>query len=80
LLRTDDLTVFPVTDPIATIISAGHPGLVDTVITGGQIVKRDGALIDVDVAALRTQLLASRNRIGEAAGIPLDGTWRPRPA
>ncbi|MGW6282332.1 amidohydrolase family protein [Kribbella sp. NPDC055071] len=79
LLRADDLTVFPVTDPIATIVSAGHPGLVDTVIAAGRIVKRDGALVDVDLAALRTRLLASRNRIAQAAGIPLDGTWRPQP-
>ncbi|SEC44973.1 Cytosine/adenosine deaminase [Streptomyces sp. 3213] len=79
LLRTDDLTVFPVTDPAATIVSAGHPGLVDTVLVAGRVVKRDGALVGVDLPALRSRLLASRNRIAEAAGIPLDGTWRPRP-
>ncbi|MCZ0991527.1 amidohydrolase family protein [Streptomyces diastatochromogenes] len=79
LLRTDDLTVFPVTDPAATIVSAGHPGLVDTVLAAGRVVKRDGVLVDVDLPALRTRLLASRNRIAAAAGIPLDGTWRPRP-
>jgi cytosine/adenosine deaminase-related metal-dependent hydrolase len=77
LLRTDDLTVFPVTDPVATIVSAGHPGLVDTVLVAGRVVKRDGVLVGVDLAALRTRLLASRNRIAAAAGIPLDGTWRP---
>jgi len=79
LLRTDDLTVFPVTDPAATIVSAGHPGLVDTVLVAGRVVKRDGALVGVDLPALRSRLLASRNRIAEAAGIPLDGSWRPRP-
>ncbi|MGI5189934.1 amidohydrolase family protein [Promicromonospora sp. CA-289599] len=79
LLRTDDLTVFPVTDPTASIVSAGHPDLVDTVIVGGHVVKRDGVLMNVDLAVLRTRLLASRNRIGEAAGISLDGTWRPQP-
>ncbi|MFG1664052.1 amidohydrolase family protein [Streptomyces sp. Y7] len=80
LLRADDLTVFPVTDPAATIVSAGHPGLVDTVLVAGRLVKRDGALVDVDLAALRTRLVASRDRIAAAAGIPLDGTWRPQPA
>lgn len=78
LLRADDLTVFPVTDPAATIVSAGHPGLVDTVLVAGCVVKRDGALVDVDLPALRTRLVESRNRIAAAAGIPLDGTWRPR--
>jgi cytosine/adenosine deaminase-related metal-dependent hydrolase len=79
LLRADDLTVFPVTDPVATVVSAGHPGLVDTVLVAGRVVKRDGVLVGVDVAALRTRLVESRNRLAAAAGVPLDGTWRPRP-
>ncbi|MFJ3906414.1 amidohydrolase family protein [Streptomyces sp. NPDC090025] len=77
LLRTDDLTVFPVTDPAGTVVSAGHPGLVDTVLAAGRIVKRDGALVGVDVEPLKRRLLASRDRIAAAAGVPLDGTWRP---
>ncbi|MFG3017701.1 amidohydrolase family protein [Streptomyces sp. NPDC048254] len=80
LLRADDLTVFPVTDPAATVVSAGHPGLVDTVLVAGRVVKRDGVLVDVDLAPLKNRLLASRDRIAAAAGIPLDGTWHPHPA
>ena len=79
LLRADDPTVFPVTNPAGTIVAAGHPGLVDTVLVAGRVVKRDGVLVDVNLPALRTQLLESRNRIAAAAGIPLDGTWRPQP-
>ncbi|GAB3887552.1 amidohydrolase family protein [Kibdelosporangium lantanae] len=79
LLRTDDITVFPVTDPAGTIVSAGHPGLVDTVLVAGRVVKRDGALLGVDLPALRARLLESRNRIAAAAGVALDGTWRPSP-
>ncbi|MFD3581698.1 amidohydrolase family protein [Streptomyces sp. NPDC058683] len=79
LLRADDLNVFPVTDPAATVVSAGHPGLVDTVLVAGRVVKRDGVLVDVDLAPLKNRLLASRDRIAAAAGIPLDGTWHPRP-
>jgi hypothetical protein len=33
----------------------------------------------VDLRALRTRLLESRDRVAAAAGVPLDGTWRPRP-
>ncbi|MFJ1611090.1 amidohydrolase family protein [Streptomyces sp. NPDC088253] len=80
LLRTDDITVFPVTDPAGTIVSAGHPGLVDTVLVAGRVVKRDGTLLDVDLPTLKTRLIASRDRIAAAAGVPLDGTWRPQPA
>ncbi|MEV8638433.1 amidohydrolase family protein [Streptosporangium sp. NPDC051023] len=76
LLRTDDLTVFPVTDPVATIVSAGHPGLVDTVLVAGRVVKRDGVLVGVDVAALRRRLTDSRDRIAAAAG--LADAWLPR--
>ena len=79
LLRADDPTVFPVTDPAGTIVTAGHPGLVDTVLVAGEVVKRDGRLLGVDLPALQARLLASRNRIAAAAGIPVDGTWRPRP-
>jgi 5-methylthioadenosine/S-adenosylhomocysteine deaminase len=80
LLRADDPTVFPVTDAVGTIVSAGHPGLVDTVLVAGEVVKRDGRLVGVDLPALQARLLASRDRIATAAGIPVDGTWRPRPS
>ena len=74
LLRADDLAVFPVSNPVGTIVAAGHPGLVDTVLVAGRVVKRDGLLVDVDLAALRTRLLNSRNRVAAATRIPFDGT------
>ncbi|MFJ1551890.1 amidohydrolase family protein [Streptomyces sp. NPDC088246] len=80
LLRTDDITVFPVTDPAGTIVSAGHPGLVDTVLVAGRVVKRDGTLLGVDLPTLKSRLIASRDRIAAAAGVRLDGTWRPQPS
>jgi 5-methylthioadenosine/S-adenosylhomocysteine deaminase len=78
LLRADDLTVFPANHPAGTIVAAGHPGLVDTVLVAGRVVKRDGVLVDVDLPTLRSRLVESRDRIAAAAGIPLDGTWRVR--
>ena len=77
LLRADDPTVFPFGNPAGTIVAAGHPGLVDTVLVAGRVVKRDGRLVGVDLPALNSRLLESRNRIAAAAGIPLDGSWRP---
>lgn len=79
LLRADDITVLPVTDPAGTIVAAGHPGLVDTVLVAGRVVKRNGVLVDVDLPTLTARLVASRDRVAAAAGIPLDGTWRPQP-
>jgi len=78
LLRADDLSVFPFNNPAGTIVAAGHPGLVDTVLVAGRVVKRDGALVGVNLQTLKSSLLESRNRIAAAAGIPLDGSWRPQ--
>ena len=80
MLRTDDVTVFPVTDPASTIVTAGHPGLVDTVLVAGRVLKRDGKLLGVSLPDLRTRVTGSRDQVATAAGIPLDGTWRPSKA
>ena len=71
LLRKDDPSVFPFTNPAGTIVAAGHPGLVDTVLVAGRVVKRDGALVGVDLPALQARLLESRDRIAAAAGITI---------
>ena len=73
LLDTDDLSAFPVNDPVGTIVATGHPGLVDTVFVAGKAVKRAGRLLDVDLPALRAKVLASRDRIASAAGLVLGG-------
>jgi 5-methylthioadenosine/S-adenosylhomocysteine deaminase len=77
LLRADDPTVFPFNNPAGTIVAAGHPGLVDTVLVAGRVVKRGGRLLDVELPTLRSRLVESRDRIAAAAGVPLDGTWHP---
>jgi 5-methylthioadenosine/S-adenosylhomocysteine deaminase len=78
LLRTDDLTLFPANHPVGAVVSAAHPGLVDTVLVAGEVVKRGGVLVGVDLHELRERALRSRARIAAAAGIALDGTWMPR--
>ncbi|MEV7238954.1 amidohydrolase family protein [Streptomyces sp. NPDC051020] len=77
LLRADDITMAPVIDPVASVVSSAHPGIVDTVLVDGIAVKRDGELVNVDVRELIAQLIASRDRVATASGVPLDGTWRP---
>jgi cytosine/adenosine deaminase-related metal-dependent hydrolase len=77
LLKADDPTVFPFNNPAGTIVAAGHPGLVDTVLAAGRVVKRGGRLLDVDLPTLRSQLVESRDRIAAAAGVRLDGSWQP---
>ncbi|MFC5833866.1 amidohydrolase family protein [Nonomuraea insulae] len=77
LLDAEDLSVFPVGNPVGTIVASGHPGLVDSVFVAGRAVKRDGRLLGLDLAALRARLLESRDRIAAAAGIAVDGSWTP---
>ncbi|MFD9701172.1 amidohydrolase family protein [Lentzea sp. NPDC059081] len=77
LLDAEDPSVFPVGNAVGTVVTAAHPGLVDTVFVGGRVVKRDGRLVGVDLASLRERVLASRDRIAAAAGIAVDGTWTP---
>lgn len=69
--------MFPFNNPAGTIVAAGHPGLVHTVLVAGRVVKRGGRLLDVDLPTLRSGLVGSRDRIAAAAGVPLDGTWHP---
>ncbi|WP_103354590.1 amidohydrolase family protein [Amycolatopsis sp. CA-128772] len=80
LLDAEDPAVFPVGDPAGTLVSAGHPGLVDSVFVAGRAVKRHGRLLGVDLPSLRARLLASRDRIAAAAGIAVDGSWQPQEA
>jgi len=73
LLDAEDLSVFPVGDPVSTVVTAGHPGLVDSVYVAGRAVKRNGQLLNVDPRSLRARLLASRDRIAAAAGFAITG-------
>ncbi|MEU8355898.1 amidohydrolase family protein [Nonomuraea sp. NPDC048882] len=77
LLDAEDPSIFPVGNPVGSIVAAGHPGLVDSVFVAGKAVKRGGRLLGVDLPALRARLLESRERIAAAAGIPIGGSWVP---
>jgi 5-methylthioadenosine/S-adenosylhomocysteine deaminase len=57
-----DLDLF-LGEPSAALVSAGHPGNVDTVLVGGRIVKRHGQLVGVDLAPLRRQARTANQRL-----------------
>jgi cytosine/adenosine deaminase-related metal-dependent hydrolase len=57
----------PVLDPAATLVFQTRPGDVRTVLVDGRVVKRDGRLVDVDLAALGAQADASAARVVERA-------------
>jgi 5-methylthioadenosine/S-adenosylhomocysteine deaminase len=86
VLRGDALALTPLNNPEGAIVYNGHPGLVDTVIVAGRVVKRDGALVGVDLDRVRRLAVESRDflfseaiknpRIADAA---IGGSWRPAP-
>jgi 5-methylthioadenosine/S-adenosylhomocysteine deaminase len=68
MVRTDGVGVFPVTNVIGTIVQAVERSDVDTVMVAGQLRKRAGKLIGVDLAKLRTEVDASRDYLLTVSG------------
>jgi cytosine/adenosine deaminase-related metal-dependent hydrolase len=68
MIRTDGSAVFPVTNAIGTVVQAVERSDVDTVMVAGQIRKRAGKLVGVDLAKLSADVLASRNYLLKASG------------
>ena len=85
LLRMDDPAFFPVNHALGSLVAAGHPGLVDTVLVAGEVVKRSGKLVAVDLDRLRAMVLESRARVMARANanplhpscVQLGGCWHP---
>ena len=65
LLRADDVTLFPVNDPVQTVVLFAGPGNVDTVMIAGRKVKQGGRLAypAAPLAEKRQALAASVRRI-----------------
>ncbi|HEY8867212.1 MAG TPA: amidohydrolase family protein [Solirubrobacteraceae bacterium] len=53
----------PVNDPVAAVVLQGNPRDVETVLVGGRVVKRDGALAGVDESRVSAQLSDSREHL-----------------
>ena len=83
LIRTDNFGMTPMNNPIGAVVYNAHPGLVDTVLVDGEVVKRDGTLVGVDVARVRRLAVESRDdilrRADGANGARLGGDWIPKP-
>jgi cytosine/adenosine deaminase-related metal-dependent hydrolase len=84
LISTDTLSLTPMNNPWGAIVYAAHPGNVDTVMVAGQVVKRDGRLLDADVEKVRRLALETRDYLLEQApddpaiaDATLGGDWMP---
>lgn len=68
LLRKGDLNLFPVIDPVRSIVLHAGTVNVDTVLVGGRVVKRGGQLLYPELAAKKARLSATTERIVAQAG------------
>ena len=63
LLRGNDLNLIPLSDVVGTLIGCASRGNVDTVLVGGNVVKRDGKLVGIDVDRIRSLFVEARDRL-----------------
>jgi 5-methylthioadenosine/S-adenosylhomocysteine deaminase len=81
LVRTDTFGMTPMNNPVGAFVYNAHPGLVDTILVDGVVVKRDGRLLGVDAARVRRLAIESRDDIMRRAagrgGARIGGDWIP---
>jgi 5-methylthioadenosine/S-adenosylhomocysteine deaminase len=81
VVRADSFGMTPMNNPVGAFVYNAHPGLVDTVLVDGRIVKRAGAMVGVDAARVRRAAIESRDdiirRAAGSAGARIGGDWIP---
>ncbi|MFJ2239348.1 amidohydrolase family protein [Streptomyces sp. NPDC087859] len=63
VIRAEDINNMPLNDAVGTVVLGSDPRNIDTVFVAGEVRKWNGRLLDVDVAALRAEVAASRDHI-----------------
>ena len=63
MIRTTDLNMFPVNDPVGAVVQCANSSNVDSVFVAGKAVKRDGKMLGVDLNRIRTMAIESRDYI-----------------
>ncbi|MFE2449453.1 amidohydrolase family protein [Streptomyces sp. NPDC021218] len=76
LIRADDINTMPLVDPVATVVTSADTANVDTVIVRGEIRKRAGKLVGVDLARLRADAERSRDHVLRSSG--MTPSWLPQ--
>lgn len=69
LIRADDLNMQPVHDPVSTVVMQTTLANIDSVMVAGRWKKRQGRLLDVDLAPKLAALNASGRKIASALGL-----------
>lgn len=75
LIRTTGLNYMPKCEPIAAVMLQSRPGDVSDVLIGGEFVKRDGAMLGVDMAALKSKVDGMKDALFARAAdmVDMDG-------
>ncbi|MEV4657030.1 amidohydrolase family protein [Micromonospora sp. NPDC049301] len=69
LIKNDASPVmFPILNPHGHVVFQAQRGDVHTVLVAGRVVKRDGRLVDVDLAAARARVTATIDHLRETMG------------
>jgi cytosine/adenosine deaminase-related metal-dependent hydrolase len=63
LVRADAVNTMPVVDPVATIVTSADTANVDTVLVAGEVRKRHGRLVGVDLARVRDLAETARDAV-----------------
>lgn len=69
LVRADDLNMWPVHDPVASVVMQAGTGNVDTVLVAGKVRKRHGKLLFTKLEQRKHELLVSGRRILSEMGL-----------
>jgi cytosine/adenosine deaminase-related metal-dependent hydrolase len=72
MIRTDDINLYPSNHAIGTVVAAADIRNVDTVIIGGRIRKRRGAMVGVNMTKFRQLADESRTYLFTKAGYTLN--------
>ncbi|MEU4559451.1 amidohydrolase family protein [Actinoplanes sp. NPDC023936] len=67
VIGAQDVNTMPLNDAVGTVVLGADARNIDTVFIAGQVRKWGGRLLDVDLAALRDEVAASREHILRAA-------------
>jgi 5-methylthioadenosine/S-adenosylhomocysteine deaminase len=74
LIKNDDSpAMFPILNAYGHVVFQAQRGDVHTVIVGGKVVKKDGKLVDIDLAAARSKVQATVDHLQETLG---EEAWR----
>ena len=69
LLQADSINVLPVNDLAGAVVSGMDASNVHTVLVAGQVRKRGGQLVGVDLAKLYTRAYEARDRVFAQADV-----------